>query len=112
MANLLDDQGFQLIPKFPNHDLKHVVLEYEMKMEDEIKMQAYLVGNGNYTWPCLLFLSLGLFRPRIWKELFIHYKQGQNSQSIFNLNLEDIMEVSIDEIRAEFGRNITSGLLR
>jgi len=104
VADLLDERKFRLIPKFLNHDLKHAVLDYEMKMEDEIKMQAYLVGNGNYTWPCLLFLSLGIFRPKIWKELIIHYNQGKRTPSIFHLNLEDVMHIPVEQLKTKFGR--------
>lgn len=104
VADLLDERNFRLIPKFPNHDLKHAVLDYQMKMEDEIKMQAYLVGNGNYTWPCLLFLSLGIFRPKIWKELIVHYNQGKHSPNIFNLNLMDVIHTPIKDLQIEFGR--------
>ena len=45
VAEMLDEKGYRLIPKFENHDLKHIVLDYEMTMQDEIKMHSYLVGN-------------------------------------------------------------------
>lgn len=105
VAGLLDERNFRLIPKFPNHDLKHAVLDYELKIEDEIKMQAYLVGNGNYTWPCLLFLTLGIFKPMIWKDMIFHYRQGKSSPCIFNLNLTDVMHVPFDELTKKYGRN-------
>jgi hypothetical protein len=105
IANLLDNLGFRLIPKFENHDLKHVVLGYEMTMKDEIKMQAYLVGNGNFTFPCLIFLSLGLFYPSIWLDLPREYKIGKSSKSIFYLTLDNCMEKDLNEIKSLYGRN-------
>jgi len=104
VAELLDSNGFRLIPKFENHDLKHIVLDYEMTMPDEIKMQAYLVGNGNTTLPCLLFLSLGLFYPRIWPDLGAEYKQGKMTNSIHFLTLDHCMHRSLNDMRKEYGR--------
>jgi hypothetical protein len=104
VAEMLDGKGYRLIPKFENHDLKHIVLDYEMTMQDEIKMQAYLVGNGNTTFPCLIFLSLGLFYPRIWIDLRTEYRQGKNSNSIHFLTLDNCMDKSLSEIKNEYGR--------
>lgn len=103
IADLLDDKGYRLIPKFENHDLKHVLLGYEMKMVDEIKMQAFLVGNGNYTFPCLIFLSLGIFYPTIWRTLPSEYKKGKNTKSVYHLKLDDCMHKSLNEVKIEFG---------
>ncbi len=99
VAEMLDGKGYRLIPKFENHDLKHIFSDYEMTMQDEIKMQAYLVGNGNTTFPCLIFLSLGLFYPRIWIDIRTEYRQGKNSNSIHFLTLDNCMAKSLSEIK-------------
>lgn len=104
IAEMLDHKGYRLIPKFENHDLKHIVLDYEMTMQDEIKMQAYLVGNGNRTLPCLIFLSLGLFYPRIWRSLIQEYKLGKNTHSIHFLTIDTCMDKPLSEIKNKFGR--------
>lgn len=104
IANLLDNLGYRLIPKFENHDLKHVILEYDMTMKDEIRMQAYLVGNGNYTLPCLIFLSFGLFYPSIWLDLPREYSSGKASKSIHFLTLEKCMNLDLILARKVYGR--------
>lgn len=104
VAELLDRNGYRLIPKFENHDLKHIVLDYGMTMEDELKMQAYLVGNGNTTLPCLIFLSFSIFYPKIWKDLRTEFNQGKNSNSIHFLTLENCMNQSLIEIKNKYGR--------
>lgn len=105
IADLLDERQYRLIPKFENHDLKHIVLGYDMTMQDEIKMQAYLVGNGNLTLPCLFFLSLGVFYPKIWRDLPKHFRQGQLSRSIHYLTLEECMDRDLMAIKKLYGRN-------
>lgn len=104
VADMLDSKKYRLIPKFENHDLKHIVLEYEMTMEDEIKMQAYLIGNGNFTFPCLIFFSLGIFYPTIWKDLLNEYQTGKASKSIHFLTLDNCMELQLIDIKNEYGR--------
>jgi len=104
VAEMLDRKGYRLIPKFENHDLKHIVLDYEMTMQDEIKMQAYLVSNGNTTFPCLIFLLLGLFYPRIWGDLAAEYRQGKKTNSIHFLTLDNCMDRPLIEIKNEYGR--------
>lgn len=104
VADMLDSKQYRLIPKFENHDLKHIVLDYEMTMKDEIRMQAYLIGNGNFTLPCLIFFSLGIFYPTIWKGLFKEYQDGKTSKSIHFLTLDNCMELQLIDIKNEYGR--------
>lgn len=104
VANMLDERNYRLIPKFENHDLKHVILQYEMTMIDEIKMQAYLIGNGNSTFPCLLFFALGLFYPSTWSSLYNEYCCGKRMKSIHLLTLDDCKNECLIKIRNEFGR--------
>ncbi|MDQ6530162.1 hypothetical protein [Flavobacterium sp. LHD-85] len=104
VAEMLDNKQYRLIPKFENHDLKHVILEYEMTMKDEIRMQAYLIGNGNFTFPCLLFFSLGIFYPSIWKDLLSEYQTGKASKSIHFLTLDNCMELKLADVKNEYGR--------
>lgn len=104
IAEILDSKQYRLIPKFENHDLKHIVLEYEMTMKDEIRMQAYLIGNGNFTFPCLIFFSLGIFYPTIWKDLLNEYQKGKASKSIHFLTLDNCMELQLIDIKNEYGR--------
>lgn len=104
VAEMLDNKKYRLIPKFENHDLKHIILDYEMTMKDEIKMQAYLIGNGNLTFPCLIFFSLGVFYPIIWKDLLKEYQIGKVSKSIHFLTLDNCMELQLKDVKSEYGR--------
>ena len=91
LARMLDEKGLKLIPGFERHDLNHLILGYGMEPEEELCMQAYLVGNGHYKLHCCLFLSSGLLLPCLWKTLFAHYKLGKRSQSLSSLTLEECM---------------------
>ena len=89
LARMLDEKRLKLIPGFERHDLNHLILGYGMEPEEELCMQAYLVGNGYYKLHCCLFLSSGLLLPCLWKTLFAHYKLGKRSESLSSLSLNE-----------------------
>ena len=91
LARMLDEKGLKLIPGFERHDLCHLVLGYGMEPEEELCMQAYLVGNGYYKLHCCLFLSSSLLLPCLWKTLFAHYQLGKRNESLASLSLEECM---------------------
>ena len=102
MADMLDRKQYRLIPKFEDHDLKHIVLGFEMTRMDEIRMQAYLVGNGNRTLPCIMFLSIAIIYPRLWSDLILQYQKGKIRRSIFHLRLDDCLYRSLEDVKAEY----------
>ena len=91
LAKMLDAKGLKLIPGFERHDLNHLILGYGMEPEEELCMQAYLVGNGYYKLHCCLFLSSAILLPCLWKTLFAHYKLGKQSESLSSLSLQECM---------------------
>ena len=102
IADMLDSKQYRLIPKFEDHDLKHIVLGYEMTRRDEIRMQAYLVGNGNRTLPCMIFLSIAIIYPGLWRDLIVQYQLGKKRKSIYYLRLEECMDKSLEDVKAEY----------
>lgn len=106
VVRLLDEKGYRLIPKFESHDLKHLILGYEMTMKDEIRMQGYLIGNGNRTWPCLLFFMLGVFYPGVWMQLYREFRKGRNRKSIHFLTIENCMHENLCDLQNHYTATI------
>ncbi len=102
LASLLESKGLKLIPVFEEHDLKHLLLGYGMSPIEEIRMQAYLCGNGNYSPFSLLFLASGLIFPEAWSVFRADYKLGKRAPSILKLKLADSLPVSLEELRAAY----------
>ncbi|HYE55154.1 MAG TPA: hypothetical protein VD996_09935 [Chitinophagaceae bacterium] len=46
IADCLQKHRLRLVPKFESHDLKHVVLNFQMTPADEIRMQAFMMGKS------------------------------------------------------------------
>lgn len=105
IADTLDRKGYELLPFFADHDMKHIILGYDMTETDELRMQLYMIGNGNRSLACLL-PTLGSipFYPRLWREISYHYQLGKAGRRITHLRLSDCRHQPLSEIRAMYGR--------
>jgi hypothetical protein len=102
MAKCLDEDKLGFVPNYESHDLKHVLLEYKMTPVDEIRMQAFMLGNGNYTFPCFAILTFGaILLPDEWTTLRKDYKRGKRSKAIFLWTIEDFAEFQTSFLRNE-----------
>ena len=109
----LREQGYDLIPYFESHDLKHIILGYEMKPLDEIRMQAYLLGNGNYSAITLLIFIFGLLFKLSYFPTFVNdYKRGQFSKSIRHLRLSDCIDENINSIQNEYTNSMKKDIAK
>lgn len=102
IADMLIKGNMKLIPKFENHDLKHLILGFQMTPTDEVKMQAYLFGNGNRTIFCILPLLTGIFHPSLWEEYYQAYKNGKKAPCILNLSIEECIHQNTSDIIKQY----------
>lgn len=98
LAQLLKENQLTVIPRFEDHDLKHLILGYGMSSIEEIRMQAYLFGNGNRSPFCLIFLASGLIFPEEWRSFYSACQKGKSAPNILQLNVSDCMDESTEEM--------------
>src|SRR5690606_1468319 len=92
----------KLVPNYESHDLKHVLLDYKMTPLDEIRMQAFMLGNGNHTIPCYAILIFGLiFLPEKWTTFYRDYKSGQRSEPISTWTIDEYSEFQTHTLRRQ-----------
>lgn len=102
VAKCLDDNKLSLVPNYESHDLKHVLLDFKMTPVDEIRMQAFMLGNGNYTFPCFAILFFGaMLLPDEWSTLYNDYKTGQRSTPISTWVIEDVADFQTQGLRQQ-----------
>ena len=102
VANCLDDHDLSLVPKYESHDLKHVLLDYKMTPEDEIRMQAFMIGNGNKTIPSIAILTFGaILLPDLWSVLYADYRKGKHALPIADWSLENYADFELSALRAQ-----------
>ncbi|MBN8684222.1 MAG: hypothetical protein J0L99_16365 [Chitinophagales bacterium] len=90
IAKCLEQNNLRLVPNYESHDLKHVLLDFKMTPVDEIRMQAFMLGNGNYSVPSIaIFIFGALFLPDLWITFYKDYKNGQNSKPIKTWTIEE-----------------------
>jgi len=99
---MLNEQHLQRIPGYESHDLKHLLLGYRMTPEEEVRMQCFLLGNGNRSFTCLLFAGLGLFMPELWGSLRGEFWKGRRSPGILHLTLDDCASLNLADLKNQF----------
>lgn len=102
ILKMLEENNLDVIPFYEEHDLKHLVLNYGMTSEEEIKMQAFLFGNGDRSTSCLLFLFSGIIMPSAWSKFYKEYKRGKLSPDISNLKLEKCKNLSTANLKYKY----------
>lgn len=79
----LERHGLRPLPRYEDHDLKHVLLEYGMTPEDEIRLQAFMIGNGNHSLAALGLFAFGaLLLPDEWRSFREAYRRGTHAVPI------------------------------
>lgn len=99
VAGFMRRHNFEFIPRFSDHDLKHVLLGYGVSVQDEFRMQAFMLGNGNYSPACVLFLLPALLMPSLWKTLLHDFREGRKSLCIVNFHIEDVAHMPLGKMQ-------------
>lgn len=100
IANCLEQNNLRLVPNYESHDLKHVLLNFKMTPVDEIRMQAFMLGNGNYSIPSFaIFIFGALLLPDLWTTFYKDYKNGLNSKPIKTWTIEEYAHSQTSTLR-------------
>jgi hypothetical protein len=89
MAAAMQARQLNFVPGFESHDLKHVVLGYALEPLDEIRLQAFMLGNGNWTLPSVLIFLFGLLLPHRYRLFYQDYRAGRACPSLAALTIEE-----------------------
>lgn len=113
IANTLAHHNVTLVPRYESHDLKHVLLGYDMTPEDEIRMQAFMIGNGNYSIPSFtIFLFGALLLPDLWSTFHKDFKKGLNTIPISDWTIEQYASQSLMGLRAILSQSRSKILIK
>jgi hypothetical protein len=100
VADCLDKHDLRLVPGYESHDLKHVLLDYKMTPIDEIRMQAFMLGNGNISIPSIVIFLYGfILLPHKWNQLLKDFKLGLFSKSIKTWTIDQFADRQTKELR-------------
>lgn len=69
---------------------------------DEIRMQAFMLGNGNYTIPCFAILLFGvILLPDEWTNFYKDFKSGQKTKPISSWTIEEYANFQTQTLRKQ-----------
>lgn len=110
VAVFLDSRNLPLLPKYESHDHVHILLGYGTTPLEELKLQAFMVGNGSSSFAGKVLFVLGvLITPEYWPVLKTEIKRGQSADRIANYQLEKLANDPTETLRATLkipaGRN-------
>jgi hypothetical protein len=100
IANCLDKHNLRLVPHYESHDLKHSLLDFQMTPTDEIRMQAFMIGNGNLSIPSIAIFLFGfILLPTKWIQFAKDFRMGFNSKSIKHWTIDAYAEQDLESLR-------------
>lgn len=100
VADCLDKHKLNLVPGYKSHDLKHSLLDYKMTAVDEIRMQAFMIGNGNLSIPSIAIFTFGfILLPYKWIQFAKDFHLGLNSKQIKEWTLEEHADKDLIQLR-------------
>lgn len=100
IANCLEKNGLRLVPNYESHDLKHILLDFKMTPVDEIRMQAFMIGNGNYSLAnVVIFIFGALFLLDLWITFYKDFINGRNSKPISTWTIEEYAHCKTSTLR-------------
>ncbi|WP_229972576.1 hypothetical protein [Pontibacter harenae] len=100
VADCLDTNKLRLVPGYESHDLKHSLLDYKMTPVDEIRMQAFMIGNGNISIPSIAIFTFGfILLPYKWIQFAKDFRLGLNSKQIKEWTLGEYADKDLIQLR-------------
>ncbi len=88
----LEKEELVLMPKLEEHDIMHVLLQYETTVKDEARMQFFLLGNGKRSLYALFTaIASTLLIPEHLGAFIREFKKGRRCRCIAHWNFEHLL---------------------
>ena len=102
VAVFLDERNLPLLPKYEIHDVMHVLLGYGITPFEEIKLQAFMIGNGSSTFAGKVLFAVGLMiKPEYTRQLLKEMNAGKKAKRLSRFNFSEIQTGSLIFLRNE-----------
>lgn len=92
LAQFLESNGLQLMPKLEDHDVLHVLLSYDTTVQDEARMQFFLLGNRKRSiYALVTALASLILIPEHLGSFFKAFSKGRRCRSIVSWKFEHLL---------------------
>lgn len=100
IGDCLEQHRLRMVPNFESHDLKHVLLNFKMILLDEIRLQAFMLGNGNYSPASFaIFIFGATLLPSCWRIFQQDFRNGRSARPVSAWTIEDYKHCQTDTLR-------------
>lgn len=90
-----------LIPRFEDHDVCHVILEYDTSVPGESEMQFCLLGSGKRSLYVMGTCAIAwLAFPEYWSRFRAAFKRGRQLRPFHHWYFEYLLGEPLEELRA------------
>lgn len=101
LGKMLQENGFELIPKVERHDAYHLLTGYGTKVEDEIALQYLCFANGKRSIYLYGVVIVGtLILPEYANYYFKSYRLGKQCNQFHHFEYNRLLNYSLAELRA------------
>lgn len=109
LGSFLEQHNFKLLPKLEDHDVLHVLLQYQTTIVGEIRMQYFLLGNRKRSfYACFTALVGVLLVPEELKSYSQAFQKGRQCISISQWNFEHLLSEPLELLQQQiFGKKLT-----
>lgn len=100
LYDYLKEANLSFKPNLIRHDIKHILLNYDMKMPDELKIHAFLIGNRSYNAMGIIYLMVCVcIVPEILPKLKQEYIRGKQATCLKAIDLKAYVTVETELVR-------------
>ncbi|MEI6409547.1 MAG: hypothetical protein WCR52_09205 [Bacteroidota bacterium] len=97
----LSQNGLELMPGLEDHDVFHVLFEFEPTVYGEIMLQAVVYGNGRRTLYTKLAVLFGwLIFPEFHADFYKNYRKGKQYKAFHRWNYQYLLLEKTADLRA------------
>ncbi len=100
LGMFLTKNNFTMEAKLESHDVFHTIIGFDTKIQDELAMQYFLMGNGKRSVYMFLVLISGSFLfPEHWIYFKKSYRKGKETPPFYHWNFEKMLAISLQKIQ-------------
>jgi len=104
LSDYMEKHSIPFKSNLVRHDLKHIVLGYEMDMPDELRIHSFLLGNRCYNPMAIAYLLICvMIVPEVIPTLKKDFKRGRRAKCLRNINLENFIKEDLTKCQKVWG---------
>ena len=105
LACFLERKGLDLMPQLEEHDVMHILLNYDTTVKDEARMQFFLLGNGKRSLYTLATALVALFLvPEGIGAFWRAFRRGRRCRNISQWKFEYLLAEPTSTLRRLINR--------